>query len=80
MQITKHQIPALSVALSALQDGDSRAFEDVLWLGLGDQWTSLRDRLIEHGYIAHDRRSGVYALARRGDTLLARIKSCADSN
>jgi hypothetical protein len=47
------QQQALLEALVVLERGDSRLFEDVLWLRFGDDWTGLRDLLVRRAYIAN---------------------------
>lgn len=42
---------ALCAALSRLEEGDFRRYQDFLWLGFGDSWTSLENSLIRAGYV-----------------------------
>ena len=41
----------LSRAMSALVQGDSRGFCDILWLGLGDRWGELLAALAESRHV-----------------------------
>lgn len=51
LQLTNDQTRCLRRALEMLDRGHSTRFEDELWLGFGDDWWPLRERLIRGGYI-----------------------------
>jgi hypothetical protein len=74
MKLTDAQAMALARALDFLTHGHSGRFEDELWLGFGDEWWPLRERLLKHGYI---RRLGglkdAFAVTERGTDLLDQI-------
>lgn len=54
------------LALERLISGNSAGFEDTLWLGFGDGWTVLRDRLVARGYVRYSSRDDVYSITERG--------------
>lgn len=56
-------------ALESLRSGTTRGFEDALWLGFGNDWTPLRDRLIRAGYVRIAPRDGQCSLTERGEQL-----------
>ncbi len=51
LQLSKSQGEILIRAMELLERGHSSRFEDELWLGFGDEWWGLRERLIRGGYI-----------------------------
>lgn len=60
------------LALERLISGDSAGFEDTLWLGFGDVWTVLRNRLVARGIVRYSTRDDVYAITERGrETVIA---------
>lgn len=64
----------LASALSALSQGDSRRFEDLLWLGFGDRWTLIEASLVRHHQIrAVDGARMTYAITELGSELLAEL-------
>ncbi len=44
----------LLAALRELAQDRPRRFEDLLWLGFGDDWTAIRDALIREGDVRYD--------------------------
>jgi hypothetical protein len=57
-------------ALEALASGNSRGFEDVLWLGFGDQWVPLRERLVRRRLVKYVAKSDEYVITERGRSAL----------
>ncbi|MCA9287772.1 MAG: hypothetical protein KDA05_04260 [Phycisphaerales bacterium] len=49
MSLTPDESSVLLAALAALRGGDSRRFQDLLWLGLGDRWGDVQDGLLARG-------------------------------
>lgn len=74
MKLTDAQAKALARALDFLTHGHSSRFEDELWLGFGDDWWPLREKLLEYGHV---RRLGglkdAFAVTERGADLLDQI-------
>lgn len=65
---------ALGAALATLAGGNTRAFDDALWLSFGDRWLPLRKLLAAQGYIALEGQGdGVPALTERGRRLARRF-------
>lgn len=61
----------LALALSALAQGDSRRFEDLLWLGFGDRWTFIQASLVRHHQVRlMDGSRSTYELTEVGSELL----------
>ncbi|MEZ6232865.1 MAG: hypothetical protein R3B68_01630 [Phycisphaerales bacterium] len=46
MSLTPGESSVLLTALAALRSGDSRRFQDLLWLGMGDRWGEVQDGLL----------------------------------
>ena len=75
MQLTPTQAAALSRALDILSHGHSGRFEDELWLGFGDEWWPLRERLLKGAYIR--RLGGIrdeLTVTERGEDLLTQLQ------
>ena len=67
--------PSVARALAALLEGNSRAFCDILYLGLGDRWVDLRQTLANAQCIAildPEAAEGI-EIRDRGRTLAARL-------
>jgi hypothetical protein len=78
MRLDGEQQGWLARALSALDTGDHKRFEDSLWLGFGDRWQPLRGALVRQGYLLNgDGR--LLSLADRGEQLLTKL-SREDAN
>lgn len=72
MRLDADQQGWLARALAALHTGDTKRFEDSLWLGFGDRWQPLKGALIRQGYLLNgDGRS--LTLAERGEQLLVKL-------
>lgn len=69
MTLDREQSAWLHKALEALASGASRGFEDALWLGFGNAWAPLRDRLLHAGYVRVSPREGQWSLTDRGGEL-----------
>jgi len=52
VKLDAEQRDRLARALEELADGNDRAFEDLLWLGFGNQWRPLLDGLVAGGCVA----------------------------
>lgn len=62
-------------ALEALKGGFSRRFEDRLWLGFGDHWTTLRTMLLRDGCIRElPGDAPTYSLQVKGEALRRRLE------
>ena len=46
MSLTPDESSVLLAALAALRSGDSRRFQDLLWLGMGDRWGEVQDGMV----------------------------------
>ena len=65
-------------ALTALADGASRRFEDLLWLGFGDRWTLIEGSLLQHNQVRLvDQSRRTFVLTEFGYELLARLTGVA---
>jgi|GEM_PF-4928405 len=51
MNCDDEQRRSLRDALEALQRGDPRRFNDLMWLGFGDEWTRVRAVLVQGRYV-----------------------------
>lgn len=51
MTFTPTQLKTLLAALTELERGDARRFEDILWLELGDEWSEMRSFLTRQGFV-----------------------------
>lgn len=74
MKLNSEQARVLGEALTALQHGDGREFDNQLWLGFGDECGPLFDRLARGRYIMPSQ-EGVLAtrITDRGRALLGRL-------
>ncbi|MCC6678420.1 MAG: hypothetical protein IT436_14890 [Phycisphaerales bacterium] len=74
MKFNTQEARALGEALTALERGDGRAFDDRLWLGFGDLCGPVFERLARGKYIVASQ-EGVMAtrITERGRALLERI-------
>ncbi len=74
LNLTHTQTECLKRALELLDHGHSGRFEDELWLGFGNEWWPLRQRLLKTGYI---RQVGglrdELTITERGGVLLSQI-------
>jgi hypothetical protein len=62
----------LVAALAALADGQSRRFQDLLWLGFGDRWTLIEASLLRHNQVrVVDHGHNTFAITDLGCELLA---------
>lgn len=74
LQLSNAQADCLRKALEILDRGHSGRFEDELWLGFGNDWWPLRERLIRSGYIRPV--GGLrdeLTMTERGESLLAQL-------
>ncbi|GAB4386814.1 MAG: hypothetical protein Kow0022_16880 [Phycisphaerales bacterium] len=74
LQLTNAQAECLRRALELLDRGHSGRFEDELWLGFGNDWWPLREKLIRGGYVRS--LGGLrdeLAITERGSSLLAQL-------
>lgn len=51
LQLSRSQAEVLCRAMDLLERGHSNLFEDELWLGFGNDWWALREKLIRNGSI-----------------------------
>jgi hypothetical protein len=75
MQLSQPQAAALSRALKVLTHGHSNRFEDELWLGFGDEWWPLRERLLKGSYVRS--LGGIrdeLTVTERGENLLTQLQ------
>lgn len=71
MRLSPAEQLVLADALSALADGQSRRFEDLLWLGFGDRWTLIEASLLQHHQIRlADAMRNVFAITDLGLKML----------
>lgn len=74
LNLTHAQTECLTRALEYLDRGHSGRFEDELWLGFGNDWWPLRQRLLKTGYI---RQVGglrdELTITERGEALLSQL-------
>jgi hypothetical protein len=76
VQLSRTQGEVLVRAMELLERGHSSRFEDELWLGFGNDWWALRQKLISGGYIR--RIGGIrdeLALTERGHELREQLDS-----
>lgn len=77
MQLTDEQRSWLVRALESLAANQHRGFEDALWLGFGDAWWPLRERLVRDGFLEL-RRDETVCLNHRGRGLLEQLSVHAE--
>lgn len=73
MMLTEADRKQLKDALSELAESRARRFEDRLWLGFGDQWTTLREQLVKQGYVRYFRADEQPLLTDQGRRLIDRL-------
>lgn len=74
LQLTNDQQRCLRRALEMLDRGHSTRFEDELWLGFGDDWWPLRERLIRSGYVrCVGGTRDELTITERGESLLSQL-------
>ena len=74
MRLDDSERDILARALVELSDGRDRRFEDLLWLGFGNQWRTLLDGLVKGGCVSvggADRETP--ELTDQGERLLAKL-------
>lgn len=77
MNLTDQQKQWLHEALSALANGSSKRYHDVMWLGFGDLWSELESRLTRGGAIRVRGRHGEdVSLTDAGQQLLRELGAC----
>jgi len=72
MRLNAEQQVSIAKGLGALRDGNLRGFEDMLWLGFGDDWKPLRRALIRNGYLRNGTANSL-AMTERGEQLLEKL-------
>ena len=72
MRLNAEQQLSMAKGLSALRDGNERGFEDILWLGFGDDWKPLRRALIRNGYLCNGTGNAL-TISDRGVQLLEKL-------
>lgn len=74
MRLRSGEHASLVAALTALAAGNSRRFQDVLWLGFGDRWTLIEGSLLQHHQIrVVDHARQTLTLTELGVALLAEL-------
>ena len=76
MELSSKEHCHLADALTLLQRGAWRAFEDELWIAFGDRWEHVKNMLVQHQHIAlRGQWKDEPALTERGQVLLQRLTS-----
>ncbi len=73
MRLSTEQQASMAKSLLALQQGNERGFEDMLWLGFGDKWKPLRQALVRNGYLSNGTGNAL-TLTERGQKLLEKLE------
>ncbi|USN99148.1 MAG: hypothetical protein H6810_00255 [Phycisphaeraceae bacterium] len=61
-------------ALELLEAGDSPSFEDALWLGFGDHWTRVLERLLRRRVARYHTRDDLYEMTDHGRDVLRSLR------
>lgn len=74
MLLSEHERNNLIAAIEYLRDGDRPNFEYALWVGFGDTWHAVRERLVREGFVTPAGRRTPPAPTPRTDELERRLR------
>lgn len=81
MRLAKDEQCMLLEALGQLSQGNTRRFEDLLWLGFGNAWCTIRSVLVQHEYVSIEKQNEkTPRLTTKGRELVSELRERVGRN
>lgn len=79
MRLARNEQCMLLEALGELSQGNTRRFEDLLWLGFGNAWCTIRRVLVQHEYVTLESQTPPH-LTTKGRELVTELRHRVNQN
>lgn len=84
MRLAKDEQCMLLEALGELSRGNASRFEDLLWLGFGNAWCTIRRVLVQHEYVSLEHQAlqsqSMPHLTPKGRQLVSELRHRVEQN